>query len=102
MFLIDIQINTARVPADRADEYLARHRQWFKTNYDAGHFLMVGPYTDKAGAGLILANTMTKDELNAILAGDAYYAEKLATYTVSDWHVTLFHPSTVDAIKAQQ
>ena len=48
MYLIDITINAEQVPADKADELLAGHREWFGAQAKAGNFLLVGPYRDKA------------------------------------------------------
>ena len=43
MYLIDITINAEQVPADKADELLAGHREWFGAQAKAGNFLLVGP-----------------------------------------------------------
>lgn len=88
MFLIDIVIKMEAVPKEQADLLLDKHRAWFKDQFEAGHFLLVGPYRDQAAAGLVLAQADSRESLDALLAKDSYYPDK-AVYTVREFQANL-------------
>lgn len=85
MYYIDIVLDQDKIPADKADEMLNAHRQWFAKHFQTGSFLIVGPYRDQAHAGLVLAQAESRAALDAILAEDVYFADKLARYTVREF-----------------
>lgn len=89
MYYIDIVLDHENIPADRADEMLAAHRQWFGKFAQSGHFLIVGPYRDQAHAGIVIAQAESREALDAILAEDVYYADKLASYKVREFQANL-------------
>ena len=73
MYLINITVNPD-LPAEQHEKMFAEHTEWFKKHFAAGHFLMLGPYTDTdAHAGVIFAQTESRAELDAILNEDCYY-----------------------------
>ena len=45
MYVIDIKI-TEQPNETEAAEWLAQHRAWFKKYFEAGNFLVDGPYLD--------------------------------------------------------
>lgn len=96
MYLIDITIKADKVPADKADQLLAAHRAWFKEQFDKGNFLIVGPYQDRQMAGVVMAQANSRAELDAIIAKDAYYADQLATYEVSEFKANLVADNLTD------
>lgn len=67
MYLIDIKIHQEKVPENQAAQLLALHRQWFSKQATLGHFLLVGPYKDRAMAGLVIAQVADKQELLKII-----------------------------------
>lgn len=89
MYLIDIVLDQANIPADQAGEMLAAHRAWFGKHAQSGHFLIVGPYRDQAHAGMVIAQAESRAALDAILAEDVYYADRLARYTVREFQANL-------------
>ncbi|MDO4249846.1 MAG: YciI family protein [Neisseria sp.] len=89
MYLIDITIKTDAIPAGQSDTLLAGHRAWFTRYFEQGKFLMLGPYRDQAGAGVIIAQTGSREELDAMLAEDVYWANKLADYRVREFQASL-------------
>ncbi|RCW17904.1 hypothetical protein CAC02_00670 [Streptococcus gallolyticus] len=95
MYLIDITIRADQVPADKADELLAGHRTWFSTQAQAGHFLLVGPYRDKAMAGLIIAQANSRAELDDLIAKDAYYPD-MATYDIHEFQANIIAENITD------
>ncbi|GEB10329.1 hypothetical protein SEQ01_05200 [Streptococcus equinus] len=95
MYLIDITINAEQVPADKADELLAGHREWFGAQAKAGNFLLVGPYRDKAMAGLLIAQANSRAELDELIAKDAYYPD-MATYDVHEFQANIIAENITD------
>ena len=96
MYLIDITIKADKVPADKAEKLLDGHRAWFKEQFDNGNFLVVGPYQDRQMAGLVLAQAESRAVLDAIISRDAYYADQLATYDVSEFKANLIADNITD------
>ncbi len=95
MYLIDITIKADQVPADKADELLAGHRAWFSAQAQAGNFLLVGPYLDKAMAGLVIAQANSRAELAELIAKDAYYPD-MATYDIHEFQTNIIAENITD------
>ena len=84
MYIINIALKQSNIPAEQADAMFAEHRAWFANYFQAGKFLILGPYLDQEHAGVIIARTENRAELDAILAEDVYYPE-LADYEVREF-----------------
>lgn len=95
MYLIDITIKADQVPADKADELLAGHRAWFSAQAQARNFLLVGPYRDKAMAGLVIAQANSRAELDDLVAKDAYYPD-MATYDIHEFQANIIAENITD------
>lgn len=95
MYLIAITIKTDQVPADKADELLAGHRAWFSAQAQAGNFLLVGPYRDKAMAGLVIAQANSRADLDDLVAKDAYYPD-MATYDIHEFQANIIAENITD------
>lgn len=83
MFIINITVKDVVSP-EQHESLFARHVQWFKHHFSTGEFVVVGPNSDRARSGVIIANVENRDELMAILGEDVYYPN-LATYEVSEF-----------------
>ncbi len=83
MFFINITVNE-NVPAEQHESLFPYHAQWFKKHFDAGNFLMIGPYVDCESAGVIIARAKNRDELMTILAEDSYFPD-LAKYDIREF-----------------
>lgn len=83
MYLINITVNPGLSAAEH-ETLFAQHTAWFKKHFDAGVFLMLGPYinSDKP-AGVIFAHT-DRDTLQKILEEDVYYPDK-AQYEIREF-----------------
>ncbi|MDO5376207.1 MAG: YciI family protein [Staphylococcus rostri] len=88
MFLITITIKSNQVPSDQADDLLTKHRAWFKEQFDKGYFKIIGPLKDRGMAGIVIAKVDTRDELDTLIAKDAYYPD-YATYDVVEFKANL-------------
>lgn len=95
MYAVTIRIHVDQLSEAELKTKLEAHRAWFTRYFEAGNFLLVGPFRDQFGTGMILAKTETREALDAILAEDAFYAEKLADYEVHEWIVNLVNPEVV-------
>lgn len=84
MYLIEIKIHQDQVPENQATQLLDQHRQWLSKQATFGHFLLVGPFKDRAMAGLVIAQVANKQELLKIIQQDAYYPD-LATYEIQEF-----------------
>lgn len=82
MYIINIAVNTD-ITAEQQDILFPRHVAWFKKYFEAGNFLIIGPYTDQERAGVIIAQTKDRAELEQILNEDAYYPA-LAQYDIRE------------------
>lgn len=84
MYIINITVN-ADVTEDQQSRLFPVHVAWFKKHFEAGNFLMLGPYTDtQAHQGVIFAKTESREALRNILEEDCYYPS-LAHYEVREF-----------------
>lgn len=88
MYLINITLKQDAASADKSDDLFIAHRAWFAKNLEAGNFLLLGPYLDRKDAGIIIAQTASRAELDEILKDDVYYPD-LADYEVREFRVNL-------------
>lgn len=89
MYLIDITLKIDIIPAEKSEALLAGHRAWFAKYFEQGYFLLIGPYLDRSAAGVIIARADSRAQLDAILAEDVYWADKLADYRVSEFQAKM-------------
>ena len=84
MYIINITVNPD-LPAEQHEKMFIEHSEWFKKYFQAGKFLMLGPYTDTdAHAGVIFAHTDSREELQSILEEDCYYPN-FAKYEIREF-----------------
>ena len=80
-------------PADEVEAHLDAHRTWVRDHVEAGVFIAAGREIPLQG-GLIVATGVTRDEVDAIIAKDPYFIEKVAEYDVREYDVVLATPGT--------
>ncbi|MFD1244262.1 YciI family protein [Paralysiella testudinis] len=88
MYLINIELHPSAAPQAEQDEILNQHRTWFAKHFEQGQFLILGPFLDKARAGVIIAQAESRAELDAILATDVYYPD-LAHYEIREFKAAM-------------
>lgn len=71
-------------PLSEVDRFVAEHRAYLKTHYDAGHFLLSGRREPRTG-GVIIARAATRAELEAILAADPFWREGIARHDIVEF-----------------
>ncbi|OOF57286.1 YciI family protein [Rodentibacter myodis] len=98
MYIVNITVNST-LSEEKHNELFAIHVEWFKKYFQAGKFLMLGPYTDTdAHAGVIFAETESLEELQKILAEDCYYPD-LAEYEIREFSPKLIATDIGKAVK---
>ena len=83
MYIIDIAVNEDITP-EQHEELFPKHAAWFAKYHQTGNFLIVGPCTDRERAGVIIAQTENRAELDRILSEDSYYPN-LAKYAIHEF-----------------
>jgi len=78
MFVIELTY-TAGLP--QIDAYMAAHVAFLKKYYASGHFLVSGRKIPRDG-GIILAVGKSRQEIEAIIQEDPFYARGLADFRV--------------------
>ena len=82
MFIINQTLKAEKIPAGKGEELFQKHVAWFTRHFEQGDFLLVGPYTDKEMAGIMISAIESRETLETILKEDVYYEGGLATYEV--------------------
>lgn len=82
MFIINQTLNAEKIPAGMGEELFQKHVAWFTKHFETGDFLLVGPYTDREIAGIMLCGVETREAVEAILREDVYYEGGMANYEV--------------------
>ncbi len=85
MYIISIVLDQDKIPTELAESMLNEHRAWFAKYFQAGKFLILGPYLDQEFAGVIIAQTQSRAELDEILAEDVYFKDGQAAYEVREF-----------------
>jgi uncharacterized protein YciI len=76
-------------PLTEIEAYLHEHRSFLDKHYAAGHFLASGAQVPRIG-GVILARNLSREALDAVLAEDPFYRERLAEYQVIEFNPTKY------------
>ncbi|MDG2951217.1 YciI family protein [Exercitatus varius] len=88
MYLIDISLKNESLSKEEQAKQLDAHRAWFAKYFQQGNFLLLGPYLDKERAGVIIAQTENRAQLEQILAEDVYYPD-LADYQIREFKAAM-------------
>ncbi|MDY4713947.1 YciI family protein [Actinobacillus minor] len=88
MYLIDISLKNESLSEEEQAKQLDAHRAWFAKYFQQGNFLLLGPYLDKERAGVIIAQTESREQLESILAEDVYYPN-LADYQIREFKAAM-------------
>ncbi len=89
MFIVNVSIKVNEISKERLAELLENHRAWFTRHFEQGNFLLLGPYLDWEGSGIVLAQAQSRDALEKMLAEDVFYANGLADYMVHEFKAAM-------------
>jgi len=96
MYIVNIAIKIDKLGQEQLQSMLEAHSTWFMEETEKKNFLLAGPYLDWQGAGIIIAKSMPRKELDAILAQDVFYADGLATYDVHEFKAAKVLPEILE------
>ncbi|MBR7783833.1 YciI family protein [Undibacterium luofuense] len=82
-----ILVNYIR-PLSEVDSHLQAHRDFLKTHYDAGHFLMSGARHPRDG-GVILAQAPDVDTVAQWMKHDPFSVASVAEYQIIQWQASM-------------
>ena len=82
MFIINQTLKADKIPEGKGEELFQKHIAWFTRHFEQGDFLLVGPYTDKEMAGVMITAAETREAVEEILKEDVYYNGGIADYEV--------------------
>lgn len=82
MYIINQTLDPKKIPSEKGEELFQKHVAWFTRHFEQGDFILVGPYTDKEMAGIMITAAETREAVEAILKEDVYYADGMAEYEV--------------------
>ena len=86
-FIINQTLKPEKIPEGKGEKLFKGHVAWFTRHFEAGDFLLVGPYTDKKMAGIMISSAETREAVEDILKDDVYYADGMADYEVRSFTV---------------
>lgn len=84
MFIIELTYN---VPAAEIDAALAPHMAFLDKYYQSGNFIASGRKEPRDG-GIIIALAPTRKDIEAIIAQDPFYQNKMADYRIIEFKAT--------------
>jgi uncharacterized protein YciI len=73
-----------KVPLERIQQTVDRHRAYLRELHGQGKLIASGPFDPRTGGGL-LVRTESDEELQKLLAGDPFQLEQLVETTVYKW-----------------
>lgn len=82
IFILDVEYI---VPLEQAEPFLDAHMQFINKYYEAGLFLASGPKVPRTG-GIVLAQSNSRSEIEALLKEDPFVEHNVARYTVTEFH----------------
>jgi uncharacterized protein YciI len=88
MYLINLRYTGALAEIDDA---LEAHRAFLTHYFAAGVFVLAGPKVPRDG-GIIVAASIERERLDAIIAEDPFHREKLVHYEITEFKATRLAP----------
>ncbi|RKP49119.1 YciI family protein [Trinickia fusca] len=88
-------------PIPVVEQHVEQHRAFLDRHYAAGHFIASGPQVPRIG-GVILAQGLTREALDQVLAEDPFYREGVAQYQVVEFVPRKFAPALAPLFAAEQ
>ncbi len=89
MFLIILRYKKELAEVDR---WVPEHRAFLERHYAAGHLLLSGRQEPRTG-GVILAQTSSRAQVQALIEQDPFFREQLADYEVIEWLPSMAAPA---------
>ncbi len=87
-------------PLAEVDRHVVAHRAFLDRYYASGDLIVSGPMEPREG-GVIVANTMSREKLDAILAEDPFVREGASEYRVIEFHAARRHAALAEIVALQ-
>jgi uncharacterized protein YciI len=85
MFVINLSY---RVPLEQVNEERNGHIEFLEKQYEKKIFIASGPKVPRTG-GIILAQNVTKEELEELIKEDPFYQKQIANYEIIEFTPTM-------------
>ena len=85
-------------PIEEIDKHLVAHRSYLDQQYAKGIFLASGPAIPRVGGIFLVRGSITRDELDAVIAQDPFNQLGLARYDVTTFTPVKHHPALADLL----
>ena len=87
-------------PLAEVDRHVIAHRAFLDRYYASGDLIVSGPMEPREG-GVIIANTMPRERLDAMLAEDPFVRERVSEYQVIEFHAARRHAALAEVVALQ-
>lgn len=94
MFVIDLKY---KANLEIIDQYLAEHRSWLDSKYQAGLLLCSGPKNPRDG-GFIIAFGHDRADIEELIKEDPFYINNVVEYSITEFNPVKFHDSIKDLV----
>ena len=89
MFLINVKVLKDKLPQGKEEELFDIHRKWFTNHFNEGDFIMLGPYLDAEGNGILITPLENKKEVEELIKGDIFYIEEVGEYEIREFKAAM-------------
>ncbi len=87
-------------PLAEVDRHVIAHRAFLDRYYASGDLIVSGPMEPREG-GVIIANTVPRERLDAMLAEDPFVREGVSEYRVIEFHAARRHAALAELVSLQ-
>jgi uncharacterized protein YciI len=94
MFIIDLNYI---VPLEQIDAHMTDHVKYLRKYYKQNVFVASGRKVPRTG-GIILALAKSKKEIEPIIEEDPFHVHNLATFTITEFLTSQYHPELKDLL----
>ncbi|MBX9743257.1 MAG: YciI family protein [Chthoniobacterales bacterium] len=96
MFLI---LLTYKKTIEEIEKHLVAHRAFLDEGYKNRHFLFSGPFHPRTG-GVITSPLKDREQLEAVLKQDPFWANDLADYQIMEFTPTKYLPQLAPVMES--
>ncbi|KFF03945.1 YciI family protein [Chryseobacterium luteum] len=81
MFIISLTYKTS---LENVERFIPEHNDFLEKHYQSGNFIASGRKEPRTG-GIILADAISKKEVEEIIQEDPFYIHQVADYTITEF-----------------
>lgn len=80
-------------PLEDVESQLPQHREYLDRQYSLGLFLASGPKVPREGGVILASGSLSRAELDLLLAEDPFHKHGLAKYHIVEFTPVKYHPA---------